>query len=400
MCKVKIEIIWLLCLFGITQNCLSQETIDQKYWEVKNGVATFAMENGVIVGTTKLHTPNTFLCTKNSFSDFILDVDFWVDSTLNSGIQIRSNSVDVYRNGVVHGYQIEIDPSARGWTGGIYDEQRRGWLTPVLDNRSKDVFKQHEWNHFHIEAIGNSIMVWLNDVMTSRLIDDMTHSGFIGLQIHSIDNVTQSGKQIKWKNFHLMTEGLVNYLKPIDMKVSEVNMVGDYLSESEIHEGWLIIGKEGTSPEFIGNDLGFELYFECMVNSLEPARIEYGWQSVESEDRVVLQYVIRDDQDQDKVSSPGQSLASMQGRVEAKNILFPKRVKEVRPKGFWQQGKIICTPGKIEHWLNGFPVIDYTPEEKVNLSKENWQSFFRFPNSDSVRFRSIKYKPVQLDYDR
>jgi hypothetical protein len=47
---------------------------------------------------------------------------------MNSGIQIRSLSKPEFNNGRVHGYQVEIDPSDRGWSGGIYDEARRGWL--------------------------------------------------------------------------------------------------------------------------------------------------------------------------------------------------------------------------------------------------------------------------------
>ncbi len=50
---------------------------------------------------------------------------------MNSGIQIRSESTHDYNNGRVHGYQVEIDPSARAWSGGIYDEARRGWLYPL-----------------------------------------------------------------------------------------------------------------------------------------------------------------------------------------------------------------------------------------------------------------------------
>ena len=42
-----------------------------------------------------------------------------------SGVMVRGQSRADYRNGVVHGYQAEIDPSPRGWSGGMYDEQRR-----------------------------------------------------------------------------------------------------------------------------------------------------------------------------------------------------------------------------------------------------------------------------------
>jgi hypothetical protein len=75
-----------------------------------------------------LNTPNSFICTEKNYSDFIFEVDLLVEPDMNSGIQFRSESKADYNNGRVHGYQCEVDPSARAWSGGIYDEARRGWL--------------------------------------------------------------------------------------------------------------------------------------------------------------------------------------------------------------------------------------------------------------------------------
>ncbi|MHC5102181.1 MAG: 3-keto-disaccharide hydrolase, partial [Planctomycetota bacterium] len=141
-------------------------------WSQKGGRAIYAVEDGQIVGKTVLETPNSFLCTKQFYSDFILELEFKVDSKLNSGIQIRSNSFPEYNNGRVHGYQVEIDPSDRAFTGGIYDEARRGWLHPLKDNpTAQKAFKQDQWNTFRVEAIGNTIKTWLNDVPAAHLYD-------------------------------------------------------------------------------------------------------------------------------------------------------------------------------------------------------------------------------------
>ena len=56
---------------------------------------------------------------------------------------------------VFHGYQCEVDPSSRAWSGGIYDEARRGWLyTGELNPSAKSAFKLGEWNHYRIECVG------------------------------------------------------------------------------------------------------------------------------------------------------------------------------------------------------------------------------------------------------
>ena len=114
-------------------------------WSIVGGNALYEVKVGAVVGTAVSNTPNTFLTTDQMYGDFILELDYKVDSSMNSGIQIRSNSVPNYRNGVVHGYQIEIDPSERAWSAGIYDEQRRGWLFALTDNKkAQEAFKQDE----------------------------------------------------------------------------------------------------------------------------------------------------------------------------------------------------------------------------------------------------------------
>ena len=103
---------------------------DLSGWEQKGGQARFAVEGGVIVGTAVAKTPNSFLCTKKSYGDFTLELEFKCDSKLNSGVQVRS---ELSKGGQPFGYQVEIDMDAgrnRWWTAGIYDEGRRGWLFP------------------------------------------------------------------------------------------------------------------------------------------------------------------------------------------------------------------------------------------------------------------------------
>ncbi len=146
-------------------------------WERLNGTAKYEVQDGVIVGTTVRGSANSFLCTKKHYSDFILEFEFKVDPELNSGVQIRSNSFKDYRNGRVHGYQVEIDPSARAWSAGVYDEARRGWLDDLKDNEAaRKAFKQGQWNHVRVEAVGDSIKTYLNGVPAADF-EDSTRSG-------------------------------------------------------------------------------------------------------------------------------------------------------------------------------------------------------------------------------
>jgi len=172
-------------------------------WLQRGGKATYSVVNGAIVGTSSPNTPNSFLCTQKNWRDFELELEFQVDPQLNSGIQIRSNSLSKYHNGRVHGYQIEIDPSDRGWSGGIYDEGRRGWIAPLSGNTAaRYAFRQGEWNQFRIVAIGDSIRTWINGVPAADLVDSKTAEGFIALQVHSVGERTDPLK-VRWRNIRL-----------------------------------------------------------------------------------------------------------------------------------------------------------------------------------------------------
>ncbi len=188
-------------------------------WTQLNGEATYEIEDGVVIGTTKLGEPNSFLTTIKMYDDFILEYEVKVDPRMNSGVQIRSNSYDhdttytfvndegetvekTVNSPRVHGYQVEIDPSDRAWSGGIYDEARRGWLANLEDNEAgRQAFKNGEWNKYRVEARGDTIRTFINGVQTAELVDDMTDSGFIGLQVHSTR--IEEPMQVMWRNIRL-----------------------------------------------------------------------------------------------------------------------------------------------------------------------------------------------------
>ena len=181
----------------------------------KGGKAKYRVENGEIIGTSVPNTSNSFLCTKKEYGDFILELEFKVDPELNSGVQIRSQvfneatEIDAGSKkmkvaaGRVHGYQVEIDPKARAWSGGIYDEGRRGWLNNLEKNEAaRKAFKPNDWNKFRIECRGDSIKTWINGVPAADLKDSLTPKGFIALQVHGVGN-KQEPLEVRWRNLQI-----------------------------------------------------------------------------------------------------------------------------------------------------------------------------------------------------
>jgi hypothetical protein len=185
-------------------------------WKQHGGKAKYRVENGEIVGSSVPNTPNSFLCTEKEYGDFILELEFKVDPTLNSGVQIRSQvfdkdtEIDVEGKTKkipadrVHGYQVEIDPSDRAFSGGIYDEGRRGrFLADLKDNEpARKAFRQNEWNKFRIECRGDSIKTWINDVPAVDLKDSVTPKGLIALQVHGVGARTEP-LEVRWRNIRI-----------------------------------------------------------------------------------------------------------------------------------------------------------------------------------------------------
>jgi len=185
-------------------------------WTQLNGTAKYVVENGAVLGTTNEGSPNSFLCSDKLYGDFELRFDVKVDTKLNSGVQIRSQTKPnkdgtVNPTGRVNGPQVEIEGSP-GQSGYIYGEATGlGWLSPEPKSKDKAVnthayLKNNEWNTYRVIAKGPRFQTWIN----GHKVADLTHEGiykthpkgFIGLQVHGIGK--GSGPyQVRWRNIQI-----------------------------------------------------------------------------------------------------------------------------------------------------------------------------------------------------
>jgi len=153
-------------------------------WHIVGGVAEFAMRDGVLTGHGT-DSRNAFLVSPGNYEDFVLDLELRIDEG-NSGIQVRSQVRENDGSGSLVGYQVEIDPTPRAWSGGIYDEGRRGWLFDLKENEAaRQAFKAGEWNRFVIECRGPWFRTWVNGVPAADGVDILDADGRIAFQVHS-----------------------------------------------------------------------------------------------------------------------------------------------------------------------------------------------------------------------
>lgn len=418
---------------------------DLSGWTQKGGKADFQVKDGMIVGTTVHHTPNSFICTDKDYGDFIMELDYKVDPSMNSGIQIRSHSTPVYQNGRVHGYQIEIDPSDRAWSAGIYEEAQRGWLVPLTDNPTAGhAFKQNDWNHYRIEAIGDTIKTWINGVAAANLIDDKSHDGFIALQVHQIGDKDSAGKQIMWKNVRIITKDVAKYstastAKPTYTKNTltpeEAKNGWKLLWDGKTTNGWrgakldhfpnkgwtidngvLIVNAADGKESADGGDIitddqygDFELKVDFKLTKGANSGIKY---YVDPElnkgagSAIGLEYQILDDANHPDAklgAQPGsRTVCSLYDMIQAD----PK--KPITPIGEWNTAYIVSKNNHVEHWLNGVKVLEYERGSKdfERLVKESkykvWPNFglakrgyiLLQDHGNKVYFRNVKIKAL------
>ncbi|MCB9905931.1 MAG: DUF1080 domain-containing protein [Planctomycetes bacterium] len=156
------------------------------------GDARYVREGRTILGEVG-GGGQSFLLSRRSFGDFVLEVDVKTELPGNSGIQIRCHQ---RADGRPYGYQIEIDPSERAWSGGLYDEARRGWLQNLEHNAAgRAAYVLGEWNRYRIECVGPWIRASVNGVPTVNYVDFADLEGVIGLQVHSGDDT-----RVRWRN--------------------------------------------------------------------------------------------------------------------------------------------------------------------------------------------------------
>ncbi|MEP7339852.1 MAG: DUF1080 domain-containing protein [Acidobacteriota bacterium] len=194
-------------------------------WQAPD-MSYFTVEDGAITGTTTAaHNPpyNQFIVWQGGeVADFELKFKFRIfGAKSNSGMQFRSA---VKENGLVHGYQADMDGAGK-FLGGIWDEYgtRRSLAgrgeKVLIDERGKKTItrfaeseallkgiRMEEWNEYHIIAVGSHIILRINGTLTAELDDRETgkaaHKGVLAMPI-----IPGEAMKVQYKDIRLKKRG-------------------------------------------------------------------------------------------------------------------------------------------------------------------------------------------------
>ncbi len=422
-------------------------------WEKLDGTAGYRVEDGMIVGTSETGTPNTFLATKDEYGDFILEYEMKMDRGLNSGVQFRSRATRPDGTERVNGYQVECDDhDDRPWAGGIYEEADRGWLYPMSYHMEVTRHNNRgQWNSIRVEAVGNTIRTYINGVNFANLVDDDREKGFIALQVHGIgDNTELAGKEIRWRNIRILTEGPAEHMWTGKELSPEVSYLTNELTAHQEEKGWKLLW-DGTTTEgwrgarldhfpekgwlikdgvlsveasggeesAHGGDIvtvkryeDFILEVDFMITGGANSGIKYFVDpdlNTGEGSAIGCEYQILDDREHPDAAmgvEGNRTLASLYDLIPADALYFGEdnRTKRFNGVGSWNRARIEVRGSRVSHHLNGVKVVEYERGTQmwdafVDYSKyKDWPDFGNAEkghillqdHGDRVSFRNIK----------
>lgn len=428
-----------------------------KGWEKLDGKADYRVEDGVIIGTSKSGTPNTFMATKKLYGDFILEYEMKMDRGLNSGVQFRSTALQPGGKARVNGYQVECDDDdTRPWAGGIYEEASRGWLYPMSYAPCKtENNKRGEWNKIRIEAFGSTIRTYINGVNFANLVDDKRTEGIIALQVHAIYDDANDGKEIRWKNIRILTESPGEHMLK-DVKLSpEVSYLDNDLTEAQVQEGWKLLWDGHSTEGWRGAKLDHfpkaAWYIQDGLLSVEQGD---GKESANGGDIVTIKkysnfvlevdfkiskggnsgikYFVDPDLNTGEGSAIGcefqilddkkhpdakmgingnRTVGSLYDLIRADALLYGQDNREKRFNGVdkWNRARIEVRGSEVAHYLNGVKIVEYERGTQMWKALVAYSKYAKWPafgeaesghillqdHGDAVSYKNVKILELQ-----
>ena len=338
-------------------------------WRPINGAAPFTVEDGVIRGTNVFDSPNSFLATDESYSDFVLEFESKSIGGANSGVQFRTDLAPGTWSGVI-GYQLDIDPTERRWTGGIYHEGAHVWRHSMARNSACQAAYAHgEWNAYRIEAVGPVIATWVNGVPCAHMIGDHHATGFVALQIHDIgQDENLLGSFTEWRQIRLLKDPSPSDLRSAERGELVEGWLDNQISDVEAEKGWQPFAFAEGHAALDVETSRFEISLDLEIDDAAAGHLSY--QFLDNGETCAGRYKILNDVTLAESQLPSDAMGSADRDRIAENLSEPGRPKRIYNDARLNRVQIIVSEDRIEHWLNSVKVVDYAKCDFIEVASE------------------------------
>lgn len=161
----------LVVLFSMVACSQSQVLFEENGagWNA-NGDATWEFKHKELTGIVS--DGAGFVISNQLYSDYLLELEFKPDSTINSGVFIHCSKEEINAKDCYELNIWDFHPNKEDRTGAIVQRQAPYAYVETIG----------KWNTYRIRAEKNRIQVWVNNVLTAEATNDDLYEGYIGLQ--------------------------------------------------------------------------------------------------------------------------------------------------------------------------------------------------------------------------
>ena len=176
----------LAAVFFVSISCENSTALFQENkndWAIK-GDADWSFSDNELIGS--LESGMGFIMTQKTYKNFILELEFKPDSTVNSGVFIRCNNAEI---SALNCYELNIwdlHPNQDYRTGALVMKSKPLAHVETLD----------KWNTYKIKMENHHLQAWVNGVLITDIKDNSLEKGHIALQ------AAEKG-EIKFRNIKL-----------------------------------------------------------------------------------------------------------------------------------------------------------------------------------------------------
>ncbi len=175
---MKFQLYIILVLF-LTIGCQNSQSLFQENNEdwIIEGDAQWSFSNSELIGTVKDEVG--FVITKQTYKDFVLELEFKPDSTINSGVFIRciNNEPSADNCYEINIWDLHANQDFR--TGAVVTKAKPIAIVETID----------QWNTYKIKMENDHIKAWVNGVLTADIKDSDHSEGYIGLQASGVGKI-------------------------------------------------------------------------------------------------------------------------------------------------------------------------------------------------------------------